>query len=104
MKNIRVSEKAFFANCTRNHKDPKFYFKGEACVICTGLLESCPIRRVNSKGETVCLCFSEFTDEMEKEYLEAKIKEKPKSKQSPYTSMESAWGELLKRVERLESA
>ena len=95
MRPFTLYEKSFRAKCNRNNKEPKFYFKGEVCVKCTGLLETCPIRRVNSKGEIVCLCFTDFTDEMEKEYLKAKIKE---TRQNSCMSITPMW-ELLERNE-----
>ena len=79
---MNLIQKAWEGGCNiyRIKSQPKLYYRGEACIKCTGKFETCPIRRVNNKGETVCLCFTDFTDEMEKEYLKLKKIEEPECK------------------------
>ena len=86
---MSVIQKAWEGGCNIYdiQKKPKLYYRGEACVKCTGKFETCPIRRVNNKGETVCLCFTDFTDEMEKEYLKLKKIEEPKKECGYYITI-----------------
>ena len=87
---LTLVQKAWEGGCNiyRIKSQPKLYYRGEACIKCTGKFETCPIRRVNNKGATVCLCFTDFTDEMEKEYLKLKKVEEPKPVREP------TWQEL----------